>query len=75
MNKACPLITSMIVRALEKDIDPFRPTQEGEEILGAEYTYLSVISALMYLVNNDRPDIAFTLNYLTWHSATSTMHH
>jgi hypothetical protein len=75
MNKACPLITSMIVRVLEKDIDPFRPTQEGEEILGAEYTYLSVISALMYLVNNDRPDIAFTVNYLTWHSATSTMHH
>jgi hypothetical protein len=27
----------MIVRALEKDIDPFMPKQEGKEVLGAEY--------------------------------------
>jgi hypothetical protein len=39
----------MVVHALEKDIDPFRPKQEGEEVLGAEYPYLSVIGALMYL--------------------------
>jgi hypothetical protein len=49
----------MIIRALEKDSDPFRPKQEGEEVLGAEYKYLSVIGALMYLANNTRPNIAF----------------
>jgi hypothetical protein len=37
MNKAYPLRTHMIVRALEKDIDPFMPKQEGKEVLGAEY--------------------------------------
>jgi hypothetical protein len=37
MDKAYPLRTPMIIRALEKDIDLFMPKQEGEEILGAEY--------------------------------------
>jgi hypothetical protein len=57
MDKAYLLRIPMIVHALEKDIDPFRPRQEGEEILGVEYTFLSVIGVLMYLVNNTRPDI------------------
>jgi hypothetical protein len=39
MDKAYPLRTLMIIRTLEKGIDPFRPKQEGEEILGAEYTH------------------------------------
>jgi hypothetical protein len=65
----------MIVRALEKDKDPFRPKQEGEEVLGAEYPYLSAIDALMYLANNTRPDITFTVNCLTIHSASPTMCH
>jgi hypothetical protein len=43
--------------------------------LGAEYTYLNAIGALMYLANNTRPDIAFMVNYLTRHSAAPTMHH
>jgi hypothetical protein len=58
INKAYPSKTPMVIRALEKDIDPFRPRQEGEEVLGFEYPYLSVIGALMYLTNNTRPDIA-----------------
>jgi hypothetical protein len=33
MDKTYPLRTPMIVRALEKDTDPFRSKQEGEEIL------------------------------------------
>jgi hypothetical protein len=37
MDKAYPLRTPMIVRDLEKDIDPFRPRREREEVLGAEY--------------------------------------
>jgi hypothetical protein len=54
----------MIIRTLKKDKDPFRPKQEKEEVLGAEYPYLNAIGALMYLANNTRPDIAFAANYL-----------
>jgi hypothetical protein len=73
MDKACPIRTLMIVRALKKDIDPFRLKQKGEEILRAEYSYLSVIGALMYLANNTRSNIAFAVNYLIRHSAPPTM--
>jgi hypothetical protein len=55
MDKAYPFKTPMIIRALEKDTDPFRSRQEGEEVLGSEYPYLSVIRALLYLANNTRP--------------------
>jgi hypothetical protein len=65
----------MIDHALEKEIDPFRPKQEGEEVLGVEYPYLSVIGALMYLTNNTRSDIALAINYLARHSAAPTMRH
>jgi hypothetical protein len=75
MDKEYPQRTHMIIRALEKDKDPFRPKQEGEEVLGAEYTYLSVIGALMYLANNTRPDITFAVNCLVRHSAAPTMYH
>jgi hypothetical protein len=73
MDKAYPQRTLMIVRALEKDKDPFRPKQEGEEVLRAEYPYLSATGVLMYLENNTRPDIAFAVNCLTRHSAAPTM--
>jgi hypothetical protein len=75
MDKVYPLRTPMIVHAFEKDTDSFRPKQEGEEVLGPEYPYLSVIGALIYLANNTRLDIAFTVNCLARHSATPTMHH
>jgi hypothetical protein len=52
MDKAYALRTPMIVHALEKDTGLFRLDQEGEEVLGPEYPYLSVICALMYLANN-----------------------
>jgi hypothetical protein len=63
MDKAYPLRTHMVTRALKKDIDQFR-LKEEEEVLGTKYTYLSVIGVLMYLVNNIRPDIVFAVNYL-----------
>jgi hypothetical protein len=75
IDKAYLLRTSKIIRALKKDTDPFMPKQEGEEVLGVEYTYLSVIGALMYLTNNIRPDIVFVVNCLLRHSATFIMHH
>jgi hypothetical protein len=75
MDKAYLAATPMIVRALEKDKDPFKPREEGEEVLGQEYPYICVIGVLMYLANNMRPDIAFTVNCLARHNATPTMHH
>jgi hypothetical protein len=33
MDKSYPTKTPIVVRALEKDTDPFRPKQEGEEVL------------------------------------------
>jgi hypothetical protein len=63
MDKAYLARTPMIVRALEKDNDPFRSKKEGEDVLGQEYTYISVIGALMYLTHNARSDISFTVNY------------
>jgi hypothetical protein len=65
MDKAYLARTPMFVCALEKDTDPFRSKEEeGEEVLGQEYPYISDIGALMYLVNNMRPDIIFTVNCL-----------
>jgi hypothetical protein len=49
--------------------------EEGEEVLGPEYPYLSAVGALMYLENNTRPDIAFAVNCLARHSAAPTMRH
>jgi hypothetical protein len=75
VDKAYPSKTPMIVRTLERGKDPFRPRDEGEEILGPEYPYLSAIGALMYLVSNTRPDIAFAVNLLARYSASPTKHH
>jgi hypothetical protein len=75
MYKTYPSKTPMVVRALEKEIDPFRSRQKGEEVLGSEYPYLSVIGALMYLANNTRPDIAFAVNFLARYNVAPTMRH
>jgi hypothetical protein len=75
MDKVYSARTPMVIRALEKDKDPFRPREEGEEVLGQEYSYLSVIGVLMYLTNNTRPDIAFVMHCIARHSTTPTMHH
>jgi hypothetical protein len=75
MDKPYPLRTPMIVRALDKDTGQFRPKQEGENVLGDKYPYLSVIGALMYLANNTRPNITFAINYLARHNAAPTMRH
>jgi hypothetical protein len=56
-------------------IDPFWPCQEGEEVLGSEYPYLSVIGALMHLTNNTRPDITFAVNLLARFSVAPTIRH
>jgi hypothetical protein len=43
MDKAYPSKTLRVIRALEKNTNPFRPRQEGEEVLGSEYPYLRAI--------------------------------
>jgi hypothetical protein len=35
MDRAYPSKSPMVVRVLEKDTNPFRPRQEGEEVLGS----------------------------------------
>jgi hypothetical protein len=49
--------------------------EEGEEMLGQEYPYLSAIGVLMHLANNTRPNIAFVVNCLTRHRVAPTMRH
>ena len=58
MDKAYPSKTPMVVRSLGLNTDPFRPQDEGEEILGPHAPYLSAIGSLMYLANSTRPNIA-----------------
>ena len=58
MDKSYPSKTPMVVRSLDIEKDPFRPRDDGEEVLGPEVPYLSAIGVLMYLANCTRPDIA-----------------
>ena len=75
MDKAHPLSTPMIVRTLDPKKDPFRPHENEEELLGPEVSYLSAIGALMYLANNTRPDISFSVSLLARFSSSPTRRH
>ncbi|KAL8124885.1 hypothetical protein AgCh_012520 [Apium graveolens] len=75
MDKSHPFNSPMVVRSLDKKKDVFRPKEENEEILGPEVPYLSAIGALMYLANNTRPDITFSVNLLARHSNAPTWRH
>jgi hypothetical protein len=75
MDKSYPTKTLMVVRSIDIEKDPFRPPDEGEEVLGPQVPYLSVVGALMYLANSTRPDIAFAVNLLARHSAKPTQRH
>ena len=74
-DKAYPSKTPIIGRSLQQDKDPFRPKEEGEEILGPEFPYLSAVDALMYLANCTRPDISFAVNLLARYSSEPTKRH
>lgn len=75
MDKAHPLSTPMVVRSLDVKKDPYRPRENNEKALGPEVPYLSAIGALMYLANNTRPDIAFSVNVLARYSSDPTRRH
>ncbi|KAL0358198.1 UNVERIFIED_CONTAM: Secreted RxLR effector protein [Sesamum calycinum] len=62
-------------RSLDISKNPFCPPTHNDEILGPEIPYLSAIGALMYLANNTRPDIAFSVNLLARYSSTPTKRH
>nr|CAD40421.3 OSJNBa0065J03.17 [Oryza sativa Japonica Group] len=75
MDKSYPSKIPMVVRSLDVEKDPFRPKEDGEDVLGPDFPYLSAIGALMYLANSTRPDIAFSVNLLARYSAAPTKHH
>jgi hypothetical protein len=75
MNMYYPSKTPMVVRSLDLEKDPFRPRDDEEQILGPEFSYLSVVSALMYLANNTRSDIAFAVNLIARHNSAPTKRH
>jgi Reverse transcriptase (RNA-dependent DNA polymerase) len=74
MDKTHPLSTSMVVRSLDVKKDSYRP-RDNEKALGPEVPYLSTIRALMYLANNTRLDIAFSVNVLARYSSDPTRRH
>jgi hypothetical protein len=74
-ENAHPKRTPMMGRSLDVEKYTFRPKEEGEEILGSGYPYLSAIGALMYLANGTRPDIAFAINLLARFSSAPTKRH
>ena len=56
-------------------ITHFIIAKKDEELLGPEIPYLSVIGALMYLANCTRPNIVFSVNFLTRCSFAPTQRH
>jgi hypothetical protein len=42
----------MVVRFLDVEKDPFKPREDGEQILGSKFPYLNAIGVLMYLANS-----------------------
>ena len=75
MDKAHPLSTPMVVRSLDPKKDPFRRHENEEEPLGPEVPYLSAIGALIYLVNDTRPNISFLVSLLAIFSSSPTHRH
>ncbi|XP_074337311.1 secreted RxLR effector protein 161-like [Apium graveolens] len=72
MDNSHPFSSPVVVRSLYKKKDMFRPKEKNEEAPSPEIPYLSAIGALMYLANNTRPGIAFSVNLLARHSCTPT---
>ncbi|KAL0544444.1 hypothetical protein IC582_019559 [Cucumis melo] len=75
MDKTHPLNIPMQVRSLDVKKDIFRPRDGNEELLGPEVPYFSAISTLMYLANNTRLNIAFSVNLLARYSFLPTKRH
>uniref|UniRef100_A0A1U7WMR6 Uncharacterized protein LOC104229005 n=1 Tax=Nicotiana sylvestris TaxID=4096 RepID=A0A1U7WMR6_NICSY len=75
-SKELPKVVECFKREFEmKDLDPFRPQENDEDLVGDETPYLSGIGALMYLANNTRPNIAFAISLLARFSSSLTRTH
>lgn len=62
MNKTYRLGTSMIVRSLDVNKDPFHPYEDDEELFGLEVPYISVVGVLMCLAHHTRLGIAYVVS-------------
>ena len=71
MNNAHPLSTPIVVRSLDPKKDPFCPKEDDEEILSPK-VYLNAISALLYLPQSTRQNIAVSVNLLVRFSPADT---
>ena len=72
MDKAHHLSSPMVVHSLDMKNGPFCHCEKGEELLGPEVLYLSVIGTLMYLANCTPLDIVFSVNLLVMHNSAPT---
>ena len=75
IDKSHSLNCPIVVRSLKVNKDLFHHKEDNEELLGPEVSYYSVISALMYLENYIRLDIAFFVNLLARYSSAPTQRH
>ena len=75
MQDCKPCKTPMVVRKLSPKDDVFRPADENETLLEESVPYRQAIGALMYLANQTRPDIAFSVNLLARHCEKPTQRH
>lgn len=60
----------MVVWSLNLDT-----ADDGEEIMGPKFLYLSVVGELMFLTNCIKFDIVFVVDLLDQHNATPTKHY
>ena len=75
INKTHLLSSQMVVHSLDMKKYSFRHCENGEELLGLEVPYLSVIGTIMYLAICTRSYIAFSINLLARHSSSQTQRH
>ena len=75
MDKTHPLNIPMQLCLLDVNRDIFRPRDNNEELLGLEVPFHSAIGALMYLANNTRQHIAFSVNLLATNNFSPTKRH
>ena len=72
MDISHSLSSQMVVCSFDVKNDLFRLCEKGEELLGYEISYLSIIDALIYLDNCTCPNIIFLVNLLAKYSFTQT---
>lgn len=78
MNKSHSLSSPMVIRLLKVNKDLFYPKEDHEDhedLFSPEVSYLSAISALMYLKNCIRLHTVFSMNLLVRYSFAPTQRH